>query len=112
MSESDRNRMAMPEALSRRQVLFGRREADHATKAVAQVGSGCLMADGIACRLCEDSCEAGAFRFRPQIGGKSEVRVDEERCTACGDCIGHCPVGAISIAGTMKRTPSEGVGLG
>ena len=112
MRGSDKNRTVGPEALSRRQVLFGQRRADNDAKAVAQVGSGCLMAKGVACRLCEDSCEAGAFRFQPLIGGRTEVRVDEARCTGCADCVDRCPVSAISISGKTRTAQFEGAGRG
>lgn len=95
---------AEAELLSRRRLLLGR-GADSRRPAVAGVGPACFMAQGIACRLCEDTCDAGAFRFRPLLGGKAEVTVEESRCTACGDCLDICPAGAIAL--TAASPPAE-----
>ena len=92
------------ELLSRRRLLLGR-AADARREAVAGVGPACFMARGIACRLCEDACDAGAFRFRPLLGGRAEVTVEENRCTACGDCLDICPPGAITL--TAEGRPAE-----
>lgn len=63
----------------------------------AVVGMTCVEHKGVACRMCESACEANALSFRPAVGGRSTVTVQEDRCTGCGSCLSHCPVGAISI---------------
>ncbi|WP_191090111.1 ferredoxin-type protein NapF [Histidinibacterium aquaticum] len=66
-------------------------------EAVASVGEGCFEPRGIACRACEDVCEARALRARPQLGGTAVMTVDEESCTGCGACVPICPANAITI---------------
>lgn len=63
----------------------------------AAIGDGCLEPKGIACRVCQDTCETNAIRFRPQLGGRSAPFLDKDACTGCGACIAACPVGAISV---------------
>jgi MinD superfamily P-loop ATPase containing an inserted ferredoxin domain len=62
-------------------------DRDPPWQAVARVGGGCLEANGVSCRACEDACEARALRARPQIGGSAVMVVDEGACTGCGACV-------------------------
>lgn len=64
---------------------------------VGAIGGSCLTLGGVSCRCCEDSCEVGAIRFRPQLGGASQPRLDADSCTGCGACVAVCPVGAIDV---------------
>lgn len=57
----------------------------------------CLENRGVACRACEYECGESAIRFRPALGGRTEVRIDETRCTGCGECLGTCPEDALVI---------------
>ncbi|WP_299620426.1 4Fe-4S dicluster domain-containing protein [Pelagibius sp.] len=112
MGQDAREPKAGAELLSRRRLLLGR-AADAPREDVASVGSACFMARGIACRLCEDTCDTGAFRFRPLLGGRAEVTVEESRCTACGDCLDICPAGAIALTAASRpaepaHAPAEG----
>jgi len=62
----------------------------------ADVGADCLSYNGITCRACSDSCEAGAIRFRLMTGGRDVPLLDPSDCTGCGTCLSVCPVSAIS----------------
>jgi len=64
---------------------------------IAVVGDRCLAKRGITCRSCGDVCETSAIRFRPALGGRSEVSVEQEDCTGCGECIQVCPEGVIEL---------------
>ena len=64
---------------------------------LAAVGPGCLAQSGVYCRSCAESCEAAALRIRPLPGGRAEVAIDAGRCTGCGDCLGVCPVEALTL---------------
>jgi len=63
----------------------------------AHVGSTCLDKRGIVCRACEASCQENAIRFRPALGGRSEVSVLLTACTGCGVCVASCPNNAIKM---------------
>lgn len=64
----------------------------------ATIGERCLARQFIECRVCGEQCEAGAIRFRPQLGGIAQAELDAARCTGCGACVAPCPVGAIRVA--------------
>lgn len=70
----------------------------------AQAGAGCLSAQGIFCRVCDDQCEARAIRFRLAPGGRSRPEIDLAACTGCGGCIAPCPAGALSLVRTRTET--------
>jgi ferredoxin-type protein NapF len=61
------------------------------------IGSACLSARGIICQSCADHCPEAAISFRPRLAGVPELVLDDARCTACGDCVPVCPVGAIAV---------------
>lgn len=72
----------------------------------AELGPDCLSAAGIACRACEDSCDARAIRFRPAKGGRARPEFEPDTCTGCGGCITACPTGALSlVASDRKEAP-------
>lgn len=80
--------------------------------AVAMVSESCLEHRGIACRTCEIGCEPMAISFSPRPGGINQLRIDAERCTGCGGCVGLCPVDALQVrAGEVLSQPAlEGQG--
>jgi ferredoxin-type protein NapF len=71
-------------------------------EAGVHVTSSCLAHRGVVCRVCEDTCEVDAIRFRPEPGGRGGPLVDLQLCTSCGTCADSCPEGAI-LAG--EATP-------
>lgn len=75
------------------------REKGRQRPGVARLASTCLALRGVACRLCEESCEARAIRFRPERGGVSRPAVDRGQCLGCGSCVSMCPVDAIEVVG-------------
>lgn len=64
----------------------------------AVIGRSCMSLNGIACRACEDHCDARAIRFRLETGGRATPSVDPASCTGCGACAAPCPSSAISFA--------------
>lgn len=70
----------------------------------ARVSSACLEAKGVACRMCEASCEAEAIRFKPKLGGGATMTVSQDRCTGCGSCVAGCPVQAIAIGAAAHHS--------
>ncbi len=67
----------------------------------ATIGTACLAAQRVECRVCGERCEAQAIRFRPRLGGVAQPVLDANACTGCGDCVAPCPVGAITVATTI-----------
>lgn len=63
----------------------------------ARVSARCLDKNGIVCRACEASCEMNAIKFRPVLGGRTDVSVLLADCNGCGECIASCPSGAIAM---------------
>ncbi|HEX6362524.1 MAG TPA: 4Fe-4S dicluster domain-containing protein [Albitalea sp.] len=84
--------------LARRALLTGRRNPAAERREPVAIGSACLAQRGVECRICGEACATGAIRFRPQAGGASRPVLDLARCSACGDCVRPCPVGAVSVA--------------
>lgn len=74
---------------------------------LAVTGAGCLSLQGTACRVCGEWCGEGAITFRLIIGGRAEPRVDGERCSGCGACVGRCPASAITMHRHVGGQPRE-----
>ncbi|MCP5267854.1 MAG: ferredoxin-type protein NapF [Zoogloeaceae bacterium] len=75
-----------------------RQDENHAPWLIkAHIGEACLATRHIECRICGEQCEAGAIRFRPQLGGISHPALDDSLCTGCGACVAPCPTQAIAI---------------
>ncbi len=70
----------------------------------ARVDEACMSRQGIACRACEDHCDAQAIRFRLITGGRAEPRIETGLCTGCGACIASCPTGAITLHQNTQDT--------
>ncbi|WP_170295885.1 4Fe-4S dicluster domain-containing protein [Azospirillum brasilense] len=47
--------------------------------------------------MCGDHCDRGAIRFRPLGRGRWLPIVEEGGCSGCGDCVGVCPVKAVTM---------------
>lgn len=62
----------------------------------AHINPACLAQRGVECRICAESCEADAIRFRPRLGGIAQPELDTERCNGCGACVAPCPVSCIT----------------
>lgn len=62
-----------------------------------QVADTCLSRRGVECRVCGEACDARALRFVPARGGIAQLQIDAAACTGCGDCVGVCPVSAITL---------------
>ena len=88
--------------ISRRQFLRG----DFAGRTMPTVEGGlatviaasCLAYGNVVCRSCGETCEVGAIRFRPRLGGAAVPEVEGGKCTGCGACMAPCPVKAIVLA--------------
>jgi ferredoxin-type protein NapF len=57
----------------------------------------CLAQRNVVCRTCGESCELGAIRFPPILGGVAKPQLDAAACTGCGACLADCPTHAIRI---------------
>lgn len=64
----------------------------------AVIGQSCFGPQGIYCRSCGESCEAGAISFRFSNRAIPIPTIDTVACTGCGACIAACPADAIGIA--------------
>jgi ferredoxin-type protein NapF len=88
--------------ISRRQFLTGRLSggrapADPSRPLKAVIAAGCLALNRVVCRSCGEACAPRAIRFQLAPGGISTPVVDSELCNGCGDCVGACPVAAVSL---------------
>ena len=61
----------------------------------AAIEPACLALAGVLCRLCEESCESVAIRFRLVVGGGAVPDIEATACTGCGACVTACPSHAI-----------------
>ncbi|MFC1673509.1 ferredoxin-type protein NapF [Pseudomonadota bacterium] len=73
---------------------------------IAQIGSSCLSAKGVTCRVCGDRCDARAIRFQLAVGGVANPVLDQSACTGCGACVAPCPTGAVEIKHSSKEEGS------
>lgn len=64
----------------------------------AHIGAACLARQGVECRICGETCTAGAIHFTLQLGGPARPRVDPAQCDGCGQCLPGCPAAAIQEA--------------
>lgn len=64
---------------------------------LAAITSTCLARNNIHCQSCQDACEAGAVRFRPQPGRVPQPAIDTDACTGCGACAAICPNQAVQL---------------
>ena len=74
---------------------------------IAEAAAGCLSLNGVACRACEDRCDARAIRFRPLLGGRAAPLIDAAACTGCGACVAPCPADAIALSPRSPRPVQE-----
>ena len=88
--------MTVRKARSRRWFLTGG-AAGPRPDPVARIADGCLARAGVVCQACGDTCPERAIRFQLQRGGPPLPRIDEDRCTGCGECMPVCPVAAITL---------------
>ena len=63
----------------------------------ARIAPQCLALQKVECRICAEVCDARAIRPQPAPGGVSQMRLDPAACTACGECVGVCPIGAVAV---------------
>jgi len=63
----------------------------------AAIAPTCLANQGVVCRSCGESCDAGAIRFALRVGGVGQPELDAAACSGCGECLPVCPTTAITI---------------
>lgn len=71
----------------------------------ASMSEGCLAKRNVECRVCGETCGAGAIRFRPRRGGVALPELNEAACTGCGACVAPCPVQAIAMSQELESNP-------
>ncbi|UYG03424.1 ferredoxin-type protein NapF [Halomonas sp. LR3S48] len=64
---------------------------------VAAIGSACLGPQGVYCRSCGESCEAGAIHFAFNARRVPEPTIDSAACNGCGACVSVCPTQAVAV---------------
>lgn len=70
----------------------------------ARVAETCLSLNAISCRVCQDSCDQDAIRFRLQTGGRADLILDTDSCVGCGACAAACPAGAVTLQQIQPAT--------
>lgn len=73
-----------------------RRDGRPAWKHQVAINESCLALNGVECRVCGESCDAGAIRFRLRQGGVARPELNADICNGCGECVGVCPSRSIS----------------
>lgn len=81
----------------RGKALRGDPSRDRPWDQIVAIGAGCLAHATVICRSCGETCDEGAIRFRPRVGGAAAPELNAEACTGCGMCLSRCPVRAISL---------------
>lgn len=76
----------------------------------ARIGSGCLSANGVTCRVCGERCDARAIRFQLAVGGIANPIIDQESCTGCGACVAPCPVDVVEVIHNQNQVATRPVG--
>ncbi|QOR40384.1 ferredoxin-type protein NapF [Billgrantia diversa] len=77
--------------------IFRDPEREPPWRHVADIGPACLGPQGVYCRSCGESCEAGAIRFSFNAQRVPEPSVDTEACNGCGACVSVCPARAVVV---------------
>lgn len=73
----------------------------------AAISTHCVELKGVVCRVCDESCPAGAISFKPKLGGGAIPSVDQVKCTGCGACVRPCPVRAVAMANPTHQERSS-----
>lgn len=73
----------------------------------AEIGAACLGPQGVYCRSCGESCEAGAIRFSFNAQRVPEPTIDSEACNGCGACVSVCPTQAVTVDAPAPRHPAH-----
>jgi ferredoxin-type protein NapF len=63
----------------------------------ADIGASCLTNRNVECRVCLESCEISAIKFKLKAGRVAQPLLNTEVCNGCGACVSSCPVKAISV---------------
>ncbi len=79
------------------------RDLNSAWNHKAKFNANCLSFKGVVCRLCEESCEPQAIRFRLILDGRSVPLLDADKCNGCGGCQTACPADAVHFSQPQKE---------
>ena len=67
----------------------------------AEITASCLANHAVECRICGDTCDAGAIRFVLAVGKVAQPQITSTQCTGCGACFAPCPSNSIRILELM-----------
>lgn len=73
------------------------RDQTNGFRAIVTVSDNCLANKSVVCQSCRDFCDEDAILFAAKSGPIPVPTIDDDRCTACGFCVGGCPADALSI---------------
>lgn len=62
------------------------------------IDSNCLAQKNVECRICGETCDHSAIRFRPVLGGIALPELSKAVCTGCGHCVATCPTQAMNMS--------------